>query len=716
MLKECGNKNPKPKQVKRIIHMVEICEQLAYSSTEIKKAVFRYRLGGSEARWSQKSAIGRAIRLSRNNVFPNKSPIKSISRRRIADSKKHAVNEFLHREDNGYILPDKKYYKKDREMFVVALVDSMRNLHRKFVVETGLTLSFSTFCKARDKRTVKTSVFLKRSVCLCKPHANMGMLLEVVESLPNRTSQLVLLSDDEVTEKLNSSIPDDAFVTFKRWEKESREYGVEKRIVYHTCLRKLRQTGESFKVLFLEELAPFRAHQARVAAQYEAIKLLKENLPEGHAIVQMDYAENWCCSFMFEIQSAFYGKDQITLHPMVIYTRQAGTDVLKNTNFVGVSEVTNHSFPTTLTFITKLMVEIRRLIPNLQHLHVVTDSPTSQYRNRYSCDMLRKAAEMFGSRITWNWLEAGHGKGPCDGIGGSLKGMADRVVKSSGSIQTADEFVDQLQPQSEKIHMLRVTKAEVDEYDSLVNSWESPEVKNISFAHQATVFEDQLSTRLTSCYKECCMVSGEGQTEFRPMCDGWTKSVIKAPSRPRGKPTASTKVAKTSHASGKKTKKNITRKETTPEPATPDPVTPTELEDVVGGNEAGLTEPVFSSDDSDIDETTYHHETERSVQRRKRRQVSRKTRSCSDLSALLTAGSQEDGSDDDSDPDYFPEPQTLKEKARNARIARERRKGNLVNELIYENEGETSSDDWPVEETLSLQKFRASGFISPPHD
>ena len=85
-------------------------------------------------------------------------------------------------DDNSYTLPDKKTVKT--RVPIVALVDSILNLHRKFVVETGLALSFAMFCKARDKRTVKTSVFLKRSVCLCKPHSNMGLLLEAVDALP----------------------------------------------------------------------------------------------------------------------------------------------------------------------------------------------------------------------------------------------------------------------------------------------------------------------------------------------------------------------------------------------------------------------------------------------------------------------------------------------------------------------------------------------------
>ena len=54
---------------------------------------------------------------------------------------------------------------------------------------------------------------------------------------------------------------------------------------------------------------------------------------------------------------------------------------------------------------------------------------------------------MFSLRISWNWLEASHGKGPCDGMGGALKGLADRVMKLTGGIQTAAEFGEQISPE-----------------------------------------------------------------------------------------------------------------------------------------------------------------------------------------------------------------------------------------------------------------------------
>ena len=55
---------------------------------------------------------------------------------------------------------------------------------------------------------------------------------------------------------------------------------------------------------------------------------------------------------------------------------------------VGVTDVTNHSFPTTFAFINKLMADLMALAPHATTVHFVTDWPSSQYRNRYVIQLL----------------------------------------------------------------------------------------------------------------------------------------------------------------------------------------------------------------------------------------------------------------------------------------------------------------------------------------
>jgi hypothetical protein len=49
--------------------------------------------------------------------------------------------------------------------------------------------------------------------------------------------------------------------------------------------------------------------------------------------------------------------------------------------------------------------------------------------------------EEFGVQARWNYLESGHGKGLCDGLGTSVKRSADNAIKhGKASIQNASDF------------------------------------------------------------------------------------------------------------------------------------------------------------------------------------------------------------------------------------------------------------------------------------
>ena len=300
LLKKVGVVAPSRSQVNKVMPLIEIRAQVAASTTKTKKNLFKQRK--TQKRHGQQSAIAKAISICQNSVFPSRNPKKATTRRRMAESKVSVVDEFLGRDDNCFILPDKKYYRKDKGEFVPvkALVDTLRNLHQKFVIQTGLTLSFPTFCKARDRSTIKACIFLKRSVCLCKPHANMSMMLEAVPGLPNSTSQLAVLSDEEVKTALNT-IPRN-LVSFKMWDEDKRKH--KGRNVYHTVLRKTKLYVDMFKIKFTQDLVVFREHHHRVQEQYNAVRKLKEVFHANHIMIQMDYSENWSTSFMREIQAA----------------------------------------------------------------------------------------------------------------------------------------------------------------------------------------------------------------------------------------------------------------------------------------------------------------------------------------------------------------------------------------------------------------------------
>ena len=56
-------------------------------------------------------------------------------------------------------------------------------------------------------------------------------------------------------------------------------------------------------------------------------------------------------------------------------------------------------------------------------VHFVSDGPTDQYRNKTNFHLMATLPfdEWHMKHVTWNLLEASHGKGPADGIGAAVK-------------------------------------------------------------------------------------------------------------------------------------------------------------------------------------------------------------------------------------------------------------------------------------------------------
>ena len=96
---------------------------------------------------------------------------------------------------------------------------------------------------------------------------------------------------------------------------------------------------------------------------------------------------------------------------------------------MGVTKEKSHTIATTLAFLKEIHPKLKEKLPDLQTVHYITDSPSSQYRNKSAAALLANHHTILGTTSTWHLLEEGHGKGPCDGIGGSVKKMAETAVK-----------------------------------------------------------------------------------------------------------------------------------------------------------------------------------------------------------------------------------------------------------------------------------------------
>ena len=310
-------------------------------------------------------------------------------------------------------------------------------------------------------------------------------------------------------------------IKFWQWRRVSVRYGEGwiKKVKLVEAVSKKDEFIEDFKAA----LEVLREHSYRVTTQYTQIRLCRsEMLPLTECSIQIDYSENFACCYQNEVSAAFYDRNQITLHPMVVHHRTADL-TLQHISFVGISEEKAHTVPTTLAFLTALHKVLKELLPHLKVVHYVSDSPSSQYRNKTAVALMANHKKLFGTDSSWHWLESGHGKGPCDGVGGCVKKMAEVQVKRGSIISDAETFYNVMSAVKEtKMKFVRVTHRDVVHSQAVINKWSITPISGLMQAHALVPHSGHLYWRATSCFKQCCYEDGL----FHPACPGWFKTSI----------------------------------------------------------------------------------------------------------------------------------------------------------------------------------------------
>ena len=377
----------------------------------------------------------------------------------------------------------------------------------------------SFFYKARSKN-IKLIKYTQRRMCVCIKHANMSLVSAGSKVLPSSTREIASMSDEDVRRSLDR-IPEDSIVRFQLWEKTT--VVIEGKNVKKDRLVDKDLPKDEFVSLVLDMLPEFRDHSSRVEIQYNAVTHLKSILqPNIECTVQMDFSEIWAAQFMNEPSSVYYDKYQTTLHPMVVHYRDHHEEI-KVKSFVGVSEERSHGAATIYSFIAALIHKLRRTLPQLERVHFITDSPTSQYRNRTIISLLGLFPALFNMTATWTWLECGHGKGPCDGLGGSMKQKADNLVKNGEAIRTAEEFASKIQKAGVNADIIYLSKDVVTEKKNEISWWKVEAIPGLMKTHAAVPAQGHIYTRNVSCFNTCCFSEGK----FRLECDGWSKTKAK---------------------------------------------------------------------------------------------------------------------------------------------------------------------------------------------
>ncbi|XP_060564869.1 uncharacterized protein LOC132724071 [Ruditapes philippinarum] len=426
------------------------------------------------------------------------------------------VVEFLKRDDNSRLLPGKNDKVKIEKEYLQKRVlnDNLTFLHMKYMSETEEKISFSTFCRMRPK-SISLTRYITRNQCLCQRHQNMALTLKAV-----RTSCAnVPLNPDEFIRKVDENtdflkhtcqeFPDT--IQHNQWKKVTLDDGKKRTKIVMSEVDK-----ETFQKTLHEQVAEFRHHILLVKQQYKAIGDLKKNLPDGHVLAHMDFAENFSCTAADEVQSAYWNQNSITLHPVVVYFRDNGE--LKHINYVFVTDDIGHNIGSVYTFIKKLILDLKQTLKcNLRKVYYWTDGPSSQYKNKTAFFITSNHDELLGPKADWNYFESGHGKGACDGIGGTAKRMADQSIRQGKvSIQDATDFYKWAKEGHKTAKYILVKPDECNksrEELEVINKILCPVKGTMKIHHVKGVSKGVVHTQTTSCYCVDC-INGSLHVEY----------------------------------------------------------------------------------------------------------------------------------------------------------------------------------------------------------
>lgn len=180
------------------------------------------------------------------------------------------------------------------------------------------------------------------------------------------------------------------------------------------------------------------------------------------------------------------------------------------------------SISAVLAIIWSLVPEITESFPDVRCLHYFTDSPTSQYRNKSMFYIVSHHQKLFGLSAHWDFFEAGHGKGPCDGLAGTSKHQAAEAVKQGKcNIQDAADFFAWATKYQKSITYIFYTKEDYKSAAAYLATIKLKFIQGTMKIHGVRSINDDPGFVFccdTSCNCKSCLAGD--------MCDGWRRADV----------------------------------------------------------------------------------------------------------------------------------------------------------------------------------------------
>lgn len=419
----------------------------------------------------------------------------------------NTIISFYQSDDYTQLMPGQKDYISVKvngqriQMQKRLLLNNLKELFESFQeMYPAVKCSFSKFASLRPKHCVLAGASGTHSVCVCPIHENVKLLIDganlksitaesqrpiknyhdcldrmlcevqstncflgLCDKCPGLTNIIEQL-EQNFEEKLIES------VNYKQWVTTER-----------TSLQTLISNVDEFLQFLSSGLSKLLLHSFLVNKQRELLNDKKTKLMKNECIVICDFSENYAFVIQNFVQGIHWNNDQVTIHPFSIYYKD-DKDELKIKSFVSISECLRHDTIAVHLFQRQLVEFIKTNLKDINKIIYFSDGASGQYKNKKNFINLTHHFEDFKMAAEWHFFPTSHGKGPCDGIGGTLKRLAARasLQKVNNPIRTPKELFD----------------------------WATEALPNITCCYSTNDEYDEEEKRLSARFQKAIMIKG----------------------------------------------------------------------------------------------------------------------------------------------------------------------------------------------------------------
>lgn len=376
------------------------------------------------------------------------------------------IQEFFRNQDISRELPGKKEFKsvyengkrvqKQKRLILGNLNEIFHLFKEKYPFEK---VGFSKFASLRPRECVLAGASGTHVVCVCLIHENFKLLfygarleklkLEdgsqpfssyrdcmgiVICEPPTNDCYFGSCSDCPGSTKLRNILENlfmDNFlddITYSQWTQVDR-----------CSLETTIKSTEDYIDFFVEYIPKLLQHDFVAKQQAEYFQTIKKNLEIGQVLVVADFSENYSFLLQNSVQGAYWNNRQATIHPFACYYRSFSDNESKIVplNLVIISDNLTHNTTAVYSFQGILTSFLKNKIPDISKIFYFSDGAAAQYKNRYNLVNLLHHEEDFEIPAEWHFFATSHGKGPSDGLGGTVK----RLVSRANLTLTADQQI-----------------------------------------------------------------------------------------------------------------------------------------------------------------------------------------------------------------------------------------------------------------------------------